>query len=151
MREVVDKIIEAGSEIPRRDILNKVWVHTALEFQRVAELLTDYGREYEGTYLIGAEHMNQLYRYLERVKRIRAYFYEISEEQLPDILRPPVVEEGEILKIKREIKPSFNNTKEKVIIHITFENCRAKHIEADGRIIIVIADNFNEFTEKVSK
>ncbi len=149
MREVVDKIIEAGSSHPRRDILNKVWVHSALEFQRIYGLLTDYGKEYEGAYIIGAEHLKQLYRYLERLKKIRAYFYEVSEEQLPDILRPPVIEEGELLKVKREIKSSFKDTEERTLTHITFANCKAKHIKGDGRVIVVVADNFNEFIEKI--
>lgn len=148
MKEIVDKITSAGNCLPRRDTLNKVWVHSALEFQRISELLISYGVEYEGTYLIGAEHVKQLSRYLERLKRIRAYFHEVSEEQLPDLLRPPLVEEGEVMKIKWEIKPSFKDTEERGITHITFTNCRAKHIEADGRAIIVVADNFNDFIKE---
>lgn len=147
MRGTIDKIIETGSSLPGRDILNKVWVHSALEFQRIYQLLTDYGREYEGTYLIGREHMKQLYRYLERLKRIRTYFYEVSEEKLPDILRSPIVEKGEVIKIKREVKSSFDDSEKRIVIHLTYTNCRAKHIESNGRIIIVVADNFNEFIE----
>ncbi len=142
MKEILDKVIEACRELPREDRLNKVFVHTSMELQRIENLLVNYGRWDKGVYLLERGHLTMLRRYLERLKKIRSYYYEASEGQpLPEILRPPIVEEGELIKIKREVKPPFEGREERTVIHLSFTGCRAKHIEDNGRIIIVITDH----------
>jgi len=141
MEEIVEEIIKAGNGLSPRDPLGKVYVHSALEFQRVYKLLKARGEVYDGVCLLGPEHMSVLSRYLERLKKIRSYYYEVSEgKELPEILRPPIVEEGKLIKIKKEVKPPFEGSKEKVIIHLTFTDCRAKHLEEDGRTVIIVTD-----------
>jgi len=144
MKSIVDEIIRGGEELSSSDRLNKVWVHSAIEFQRIYTLLDNHGRIDEGIYILGSEYLTGLKRYLERLKKIRNYYYEASQgEQLPEILRPPIVEAGEIIRIKREAKPSFKDNGERTVIHLTFTNCKVKHIEEDGRIIIAITDSLS--------
>ena len=140
MEEVVREIMKAGEKLSRIDKLKKVYVHSALEFQRVDELLKNNGKMHEKVCLLGSEHMTELNRYLERLKKIRSYYYETSERKLPEILRPPIVVVGKLIRVKREVKAPYEDAGRRILLHLTFADCKTKHLEEDGRRVIIVTD-----------
>jgi len=142
MKDILERIISEGSKLSSSHPIKKVYTHSLLEFEKIDNLIHRNATLCEGAFFLPGAYTSALNMYLERLKRIRAYYFEVSEvSELPLCLRPPVVETGEVVKIKREVKAAYGDIEKKVIIHLTFTECKAKHIEVQGRTVIVFSEN----------
>lgn len=140
MESIINSIICQEEKISKRDPIKKIYTHTLIELKRLNKLFQSDGEYYEGIYFVDSKLISTLNRYLDRLKKIKTHYYEIVEDiDFPDILRPPLVIYGDVIKIKKEVKQTLDN-KTKELLHLTFTECKAKHIEVDNRTIVIIGD-----------
>lgn len=141
MDDIIDIITFYEKKISDRDPMKKIYTHTLIELKRLNEIFHSSGEYYDGICFIDPQLTNTLNRYLDRLKKIKAHYYELVEDlDFPDMLRSPVIIYGDVIKIKKEIRQSLDS-KPKELLHLTLKECKAKHIEIDDRLIVVMGNN----------
>lgn len=141
MDDIIDTITFCEKKISDRDPMKKIYTHTLIELKRLNEIFHSYGEYSDGICFIDPKLTNTLNRYLDRLKKIKTHYYELVEDlEFPEILRSPIIIYGDVIKIKKEIKQPLDN-KPKELLHLTLTECKAKHIEIDDRLIVVMGNN----------
>lgn len=138
MEKIIESITSDEKVIDDRDPVKKIYTHTLIELVKLQNLLESRATFHKGIYIIDPQLDITLQRYLNRLKKIKNHYYEVEGGELPSLLRPPVVIEGDVIKVKEEIKPGSEDKGPVKILHITLNKCKAKHIECDNRLILVV-------------